>query len=59
MNSRRFVFGVRVSFLWVIAGAILLYLKRGDLGAMTPNAWGDFFAGLFAPRFRALFLILT
>lgn len=29
--------------------AALLYLKRADLTSMTPNTWGDFFAGAFAP----------
>lgn len=49
MRSRRFALGVVASLSWLIASALLLYLKRSDLSTLPPNAWGDFFAGIFAP----------
>ncbi|MGE0115763.1 MAG: hypothetical protein AB7T07_12880 [Steroidobacteraceae bacterium] len=49
MTDKRYKFGVWVSVLWILAMAVLLYVKRSDVVAMTPNTWGDFFAGVFAP----------
>jgi hypothetical protein len=49
MAESRFRFGVFVSFAWLIAAAALLFWKWPDFQSMPPNAWGDFFAGCFAP----------
>ena len=49
MTRIRFHLGVLASVLWLLASAILLWLKRAELASMPPNAWGDFFAGAFAP----------
>ena len=49
MTDRRYALGVLASFVWLLAAAFLIWIKRGELAAMTPNAWGDFFAGCFAP----------
>ena len=49
MSDRRYFWGVVVSLLWLVAAATLLWFKRSELAAMSPNAWGDFFAGCFAP----------
>jgi hypothetical protein len=35
--------------VWLIVCILLLYYKRSDLAGLPPNAWGDFFAGCFAP----------
>jgi len=48
-NDKRFWFGVGTSVAWLAVCAILLLAKRSDLAGMPPNAWGDFFAGCFAP----------
>jgi hypothetical protein len=49
MGERRFRFGVLVSIVWLLCIALGLYLQRDMLSAMTPNTWGDFFAGSFSP----------
>lgn len=49
MTDRRYKFGLWISALWVLAMLILLFVKRSELATMAPNAWGDFFAGVFAP----------
>ena len=49
MKNRRFTLGIAISVLWLLVGAVLLYTKRSELSMMLPNAWGDFFAGIFAP----------
>ncbi len=49
MTDRRFFLGVVASALWLIASIALLTIKRAELSSMSLNAWGDFFAGCFAP----------
>lgn len=49
MNDRRYVLGVLASLAWFVAAGLLIWFKQSELSAMSPNAWGDFFAGCFAP----------
>jgi len=49
MTSTRFQLGVLASAVWLSLSVALLLFKRADLPLMPPNAWGDFFAGTFAP----------
>jgi hypothetical protein len=49
MTDKRFKTGVGVSVLWLLVVIGLLFVKRADLPSMQPNAWGDLFAGCFAP----------
>ena len=43
------VLGLVLTAAWVVAIAIVLHLKAGDIPGMTLNAWGDFLAGVSAP----------
>ena len=49
MVDKRFRLGVAASVAWLLASAVVLVVRRADIASMTPNAWGDFFAGSFAP----------
>lgn len=49
MTDKRYQFGLWLSISWVIGMVALLFVKSADVAAMTPNSWGDFFAGAFAP----------
>jgi hypothetical protein len=49
VNDSRLRIGGLASVLWLFAAGTLLFLKSPELSAMSPNAWGDFFAGAFAP----------
>lgn len=49
MSDKRFRFGVISSLIWLFVMASLLWIGRSDAADMTPNEWGDFFAGIFAP----------
>jgi hypothetical protein len=53
----RTVLGVVVTSAWVVGSGVLACTKWKSLSTMTPNAWGDFLAGLFAPP-AFLWLIL-
>ncbi|WP_396268864.1 hypothetical protein [Ideonella sp.] len=49
MTDKRYKFGFWISVIWVFGMLGLLFIKRADIASMQPNAWGDFFAGAFAP----------
>lgn len=57
MKDARFFWGMLLTVTWLGAAALLLYWKRAELAAMSPNAWGDFFAGCFSP-IALLWLVL-
>jgi hypothetical protein len=49
MDDKRFKLGLCITGIWMLVIASLLYFQKGHLAELTPNAWGDFFAGAFAP----------
>jgi hypothetical protein len=49
MDDKRFKLGLCITGSWMLGIASLLWFQRGQLAGMTPNAWGDFFAGASAP----------
>jgi hypothetical protein len=49
--------GLVLSISWVLAFAVLMYLKRDSLPDLKLNEWGDFFAGAAAP-IALLWLVL-
>jgi hypothetical protein len=49
MRATRTIAGALVSTAWLGVVAYLLLRDPGALGKMTPNEWGDFLAGCFAP----------
>lgn len=49
MSDLRFRVGLAVSCLWVAFMAWVLMKEPAVLENMTPNEWGDFLAGCFAP----------
>lgn len=46
MKDKRFIFGVVLTVLWLLFAAYLTYTQKRP---SELNAWGDFFAGFFAP----------
>lgn len=57
MTEKRSKLGLWATAVWIV-GAIALLLARQEAALkMTPNEWGDFFSGLFAPL-AFLWLIL-
>jgi hypothetical protein len=57
MKDARFCWGMGLTVVWIGGGAALLYARRADLAGMSPNEWGDFFAGCFSP-IALLWLVL-
>lgn len=49
MNKTRFYLGLLVSVTWLLCVILFMIWKRADFIQMSPNAWGDFFAGVFSP----------
>lgn len=49
MHSTRTRVGAVASIIWIGVIAYLACRDMADLTKMTPNEWGDFFAGSFAP----------
>ncbi len=49
MTDYRFRVGTSVSIFWVLGSGALLAWKWPEALGMSPNEWGDFFAGCFAP----------
>lgn len=56
-NPKRLFFGLVVTTVWLLALGAFAFFKRLEFGLMPPNAWGDFFAGMFAPL-ALLWLVL-
>ena len=49
LMKTRTLLGIVVTIAWCTAVASLLWIKRGSLGDLKVNEWGDFFAGSVAP----------
>jgi len=49
MQNRRTVLGILLSVAWLATAVLLLLMETDKTRAMTPNEWGDFLAGVFAP----------
>ena len=49
MRLTRSRLGAITSVLWLLVAGLLLVLRPEQALKMTPNEWGDFFAGVFAP----------
>lgn len=49
MNNRRFLFGIVSTALWISSVAYLLFRDQHGMSKMTPNDWGSFLSGAFAP----------
>lgn len=49
MYSTRTLIGIAASAIWIVGVAYLAFSDTSALIKMTPNEWGDFLAGSFAP----------
>lgn len=57
MTEKRSKLGLWATAVWIMGAVALLLLRQEATLKMTPNEWGDFFSGLFAPL-AFLWLIL-
>lgn len=48
---------VAMTIIWVVGALVFLTVRSGEVAAMSPNEWGDFFAGVFSP-IALLWLVL-
>jgi len=48
---------VGLTIIWVVGALVFLTVRSGEVAAMSPNEWGDFFAGVFSP-IALLWLVL-
>ncbi len=49
MADRRFRFGLFTTVIWLCGIGLLSYAQRAQFFSLSPNEWGDFLAGAFAP----------
>ena len=49
MTERRYAFGVTVSIAWILLVGYLLFRDPTGVSKMSPNDWGSFLSGAFAP----------
>ena len=47
--KRPTILGWGMTAIWLLAFGTVVYLKFRAVWAMSPNEWGDFFAGVSAP----------
>lgn len=57
MTEKRSKLGLWATAFWIVGAVALLLARQEAALKMTPNEWGDFFSGLFAPL-AFLWLIL-
>ena len=49
MRDSRFHFGLLATFAWLAVAALILLRDPAAVSTMTPNDWGSFLSGSFAP----------
>jgi len=49
MTERRYIFGVTFSIAWILLVGYLLFRDPTGVSKMSPNDWGSFLSGAFAP----------
>ena len=48
---------VALTIIWIVGALVFLTVRSGEVAVMSPNEWGDFFAGVFSP-IALLWLVL-